>query len=134
MDKPSQKRFDWQKALKILAIALGTATIVESPGIAIAVETTDSFKIAQVGVRSRITPPTPLNITPRIHIPLPASRYNRHQNYYGFPRSRGSYNRWRSRNYRQDRRYDRYNGSGYDDHPRQSRRGYRKRGKIIISF
>ena len=94
-----QHQFSWQTAWGTIAIVLGIG-ITGSPAIAFP-QQADSFKLAQVGVGSRINAPTPLNIRPRTHIPLPRSRYNR----YGYPKYRDYY---RSDRYRYDRDCDRH--------------------------
>ena len=78
--KPSTKPIVC-RVLGILAVALGTIGITETN--AIAVPTRDSMKLAQVGVRSRISPPTPLNLRPRTHTPLPNSNYYSPYRTYG---------------------------------------------------
>ena len=60
-----QHQFPWQTAWGTIAIVLGIG-ITGSPAIAFP-QQTDSFKLAQVGVGSRINAPTPLNIRPRTH-------------------------------------------------------------------
>ncbi len=85
MNKQPQQKFKlyWQQALGAMAIAMGAMSIVKAPAVANP-HNQDSFEIAQVGVRSQINAPTPLNITPPpgTHIPLPESNYNS-QDYYG---------------------------------------------------
>lgn len=136
MSKQGQKRFSWQKALSILAIGLGTAGAMESAAIANPIRGRDNLKLAQVGVRSRINAPTPLNLTPRTHIPLPTTRYNRHHNYYendGYRSSDRGY-----RHYRGYRDYDLYDKYGYDrdryEHRHNHRRNHQRGAKITIFF
>ena len=89
MPKQHQNKFGWQSALGAIAISLSTFGIRSSPVQAAPKPIKDSFKLAQVGVRSRINPPTPLNLRPRTHIPLPT--HSRSQDYYGYPGYRDSY-------------------------------------------
>ena len=102
-------------------VMMGVAAMIGIESPAIALPDVDSAShnsyIAQVGVRSRVIPPTPLNITPRpgTHIPLPASNYH-------------------NRSY--DRYHHHYRGhSHYGDferHHYRHRRHSRKRGTVII--
>lgn len=101
MDK--QHQFHWQ-IWGTIAIFLGILGITESPAIAFPDRAEDSYELAQVGVGSRINAPTPLNLRPRTHIPLPPSRYN----HYEYPQYRDVY---RSPRYRYDR--DRYRDRHY---------------------
>lgn len=109
MNKQHQTKFHW--LLGVVAISLGAMGIVE-PAIATPDQNQD-FKLAQVGVRSRINGPTPLNISPPsgTHIPLPSSNYHR-RSYYGYPRQR-DYVKYRS--------YDRYGHDHYHTHRRRDR-------------
>ena len=95
------------KALGILAVALGTVGITDTN--AIAVPTQNSIKLAQVGVRSRISPPTPLNLRPRTHTPLPNSNYYPPQRTYG-----GHYHHHHHHHHHHHR---------YNTHKRRSNRG-----------
>lgn len=112
MSKKHQK-FNWQTALGAVAIALGTLGTIESPVIAFPEQTEDGFKLAQVGVRSRINAPTPLNLRPRTHIPLPRSNSHR----YRYPKYRDDYGRNRYR-YGHGRYHDRHYGHRRDRHHR----------------
>ncbi len=87
MDQQAQNKFNWRSLLGTLAISLGALGIVESPAQATPERIQSSFELAQVGVRSRIDGPTPLNLRPRTHIPLPESRYNSRDD-YGYSGSR----------------------------------------------
>lgn len=98
------RKFGWQTALGALVIFGGIFGSIEAPASA-APWKAQSERIAQVGVRSRsqIGSPTPLNLRPRTHIPLPTN--SRSRDYYGYPRSR-YYGRGKYRHYR-DRHYPR---------------------------
>ena len=145
-------RLNWRPILSAFALGLGTAGLcspVEAMSQITANEslsllenniwatsqTTDfqaDFQLAQVGVRSRINGPTPLNITPPpgTHIPLPASNYH-HRGYYYHPYHRGSRRKYIHR--RRSSRYDRYRPyyGGYHYHPHR-RRSYKKGARVII--
>ena len=114
MDKKYQSKLNCRSALVALAIGLGAIGILDTP--VIAAPTQESFKLAQVGVRSRITPPTPLNLRPRTHIPSPADRYRRYNRGYG--------------RYGRDKPYyrDRYTHT----HPRTHKKRRSRRGTVII--
>lgn len=99
MDRQNRK-FTWQTALGALAISWGILGAIEVP--ASAAPRKAPSRIAQVGVRSQISSPTPLNLRPRTHIPLPTN--SRSRDYYGYPRSRGYYGHGKYRHYR-DRHY-----------------------------
>ena len=64
MNKQPQHKIYWRQALGAMAIAMGAMSIVKVPAVANPYSSQDSFKTAQVGVRSQINAPTPLNITP----------------------------------------------------------------------
>ena len=129
MPKQHQNKFGWQSALGAIAISLSTFGIRSSPVQAAPKPIKDSFKLAQVGVRSRINPPTPLNLRPRTHIPLPT--HSRSQDYYGYPGYRDSYRGSHGGSYRNDRY-----GSGHDHHHHHHhhhhRGNRRNRGPVII--
>ncbi|WP_019504538.1 hypothetical protein [Pleurocapsa sp. PCC 7319] len=144
-------RLNWQPILSAFALGLGTVglcspveamsqiTAKESPPllenkIQATSQTTDSqadFQLAQVGVRSRINGPTPLNITPPpgTHIPLPASNYH-HRGYHHHPYRRA---RRKYIHHRRSSRYDRHQPyyDGYRHHSHRSRR-YKKGSRVII--
>lgn len=112
------QQLSWRRTLG-MAIALGIFSAVKSPAQAMPVPTPDSLEIAQVGVRSRIDRPIPLNLRPRTHIPLPAGRYERRGSYYRYPPYRGD-------------RHERY-GYGHEHyHTHRHRRHERRRGPVII--
>ncbi len=131
MIQQHQNKFNWRQTLAALAISLGAIALTESSAWATPQKTTSQadFKLAQVGIRSRINSPTPLNISPPpgSHIPLPESNYHRSSR----------------RDYSQQRHYSRYgrhhpyynNDRRREDHyhSRHRRRHDRKtRGVIII--
>ena len=122
MNQQSQGKFNWRSALGAFAIFLGTLGIIESPAVANPNQVQDNFKLSQVDIRSRIKAPTPLNLRPRTHFPLPTRRYNQRQDYYRHPGYRRS-----PRGHRQ------YRGSNphgrYDHDHHQSRR---RRSSVII--
>ena len=108
MSKKNLFKLDWRSTLSSVIIGLGTVVIARMPATALPIES--EIKLSQVGVRSRITTPTPLNLRPRIHIPSPSGNHSRYQNHHYT---------------------DRYEGcSYYGDcrHPR-SRRTHRKKGR-----
>ena len=90
-----KQKFKWQTALGALAISYGMFGLMEASAEATPWNTQDSSTLAQVGVRSRINPPTPLNLRPQTHIPLPTT--SRSRDYYSYPRHRRIY---------QDRHYN----------------------------
>lgn len=112
-----QHQFHWQ-IWGTIAIFLGILGITESPAIAFPDRAEDSFELAQVGVGSRINPPTPLNLRPRTHIPLPPSRYN----HYEYPGYRDDYQRDRYR----------YGYEDYRDRHHGHRRDRKSGGTVII--
>lgn len=84
MNKQFTTKFNWRLAFGI-AVVFGAFGIIESPAAAEPGQTSEELKISQVGVRGRITPPTPINLRPRTHIPLPASDFEQQYDYYGNP-------------------------------------------------
>lgn len=85
----------------------------------------DNFQLAQIRGRGRINAPTPLNLRPRTHIPLPARRSHRRSDYYGHPYG-GS--RRDHRQYRDADDHSRYN----HDHHTHHRRNRSRRNPVII--
>lgn len=82
MGKQYRNKFNWRSLLGALTISLGAFGIIESPAVQATPELIQgSFELAQVGVQSQINGPTPLNLRPRTHIPLPESRYDRRDDY-----------------------------------------------------
>ena len=105
---------DWRSLA--IAISLAIFSVCQSPAKAIPAPNQSSFRLAQVGVGSRINRPTPLNLRPRTHIPLPTVN-GRSGGYYRYP----------------DR--DRHrNGSGYghDHYHTHPRRHRHPKGTVII--
>ena len=105
---------DW-RSLGI-AISLGIFSLAQTPARAFPAASQSSFELAQVGVGSRIDRPTPLNLRPRTHIPLPTVN----------GRS-GSYYRYSDR----DRYYDRYQ-YGHEHYHTHRRRNRHRKGPVII--
>lgn len=129
MTTQHQNKFSWQSALGAIAIFGSTFSISSTTVQAAPKPVKDSFKLAQVGVRSRINAPVPLNLRPRTHIPLPT--HSRSQD-YEYPGYRDSYRGSHGGSYRNDRY-----GSGHDhdchDHHHSHHRGNRRnRGPVII--
>ena len=90
MSKTNPLQFNWRNTLGALAIAI--APFVDVPAIAAPMK--DSFEIAQVGIRSNIQPPVPLNLRPRV-IVTPSSHHRPHYRHHGYPRHYPHYNRHR---------------------------------------
>lgn len=145
MSKSNQTKYFWQKIMGIFAIVSAVNTISTE---AIANPHKDSgLYLAQVGVRSRINAPTPLNLRPRNHIPLPRSnrrsRYNRYHDYRYRDRRYSEYNndyyrdRRSSRDYHCQHRSDYdcdISGHRHDDYYDRRSRKRRNRGSITIYF
>ena len=118
MVKQHRNLFNWRSGLSSLIISLGIFSVAKSPAEAMPAQTSSSLELAQVGVRSSINRPTPLNLRPRTHIPLPAVN-GRYGSYYRHPGYR-------------DRHYDR-SGYGHDHYHTHRRRKHRhRRGPVII--
>ena len=116
MDGQNKIKLSWQPALSAIALAFGIVAIGD-PAQSLPEIAEDSWQIAQVGVRSRVTPPTPLNIRPQTHIPLPTN--SRSSDYY------------RHNGYR--RGYDRYEEYGHGHHHHHHHHHHRRRkGPVII--
>ena len=105
--------FDWRSLA--IAISLGIFSIAQTPARAIPASERSSLKLAQVGVRSRINRPTPLNLRPRTHIPLPT--VNGRSGYYRYPN--------------RDRYYNGYE-YGHDHYHTHRHRHRHRRGPVII--
>lgn len=144
MSKQRQTKLNWKSVLGAIALVVGSGAIA-FPAQATPDWETESFKLAQV--RSRVNPPTPLNLRPRTHTPLPTTRGSRgyyHRSGYG-SRSRrlyGGYNRHDSdygyrhdRDYRRDRHQRDKGGTVIIINPANSRssnhRGYNRQGSYI---
>jgi hypothetical protein len=100
--------FLWLKARNFLTITLGTIGILSIGAIANSdVVVAQNYPYPESGgIRSRIVPPTPLNISPRTHIPLPRSNrsyyrdaYRDYDQYENCDRDSYRYPRSRSRRY-----------------------------------
>lgn len=107
--------FDWRSLA--IAISLGIFSIAQTPARAIPASERSSLKLAQVGVRSRINRPTPLNLRPRTHIPLPTVRDRHYDGYYRYPN--------------RDRYYNGYE-YGHDHYHTHRHRHRHRRGPVII--
>ncbi|MGF1588915.1 MAG: hypothetical protein ACFCU7_06690 [Pleurocapsa sp.] len=107
MDQQAQNKFNWRSLLGALTISLGAFGIIESPAQATPDRIQSGFELAQVGVRSRINGPTPLNLRPRTHIPLPESRYNPRDD-YGYSGDRERKSRYGRDYHHTHRRSDRH--------------------------
>ncbi len=105
------------------ALAIGFVTIGFTNISATAAPIKADLQLAQVGVRSRITPPTPLNLRPRTHIPLPES------NYSSYP-SRG-YSRHNTY-YDNSHRHDHHYGDGDRTHYGHNKRNRHRNGGTVI--
>jgi hypothetical protein len=111
IDKKTMNKLIRHNALSTLMVGLGTIALTNS---ATAAPLQDDFIVAQVGFGSTISPPVPLNLKPRTHIPLPQSNYSSDpsNNYY--------------RDYNDHQRYHRH------DHEHSHSQEYSNRGTIII--
>ena len=98
-----QTKHGWLKIVSPIVFTLAGLGITELPATAMPkIESfSNEFYLAQVGVRSRVVPPTPLNLKPRYHIPLAASNYHRRSYYnrdnYYYGDRHHEYGRRRSR-------------------------------------
>ena len=110
---------NWRNTLGALAIGIGAITCINTPATATPIQ--NNFKLAQVGVRSRISSPTPLNLRPRVHIPLPRSNYSR----YNYPKYNSGYD-----NHRFGDRY--YQNDRHHHHHEHTHDRHHRRGKVII--
>ena len=108
--------FGWRATA--IAIPLVIFSLTQSSAKAIPAPNQSSFRLAQVGVGSRINRPTPLNLRPRTHIPLPTVRDRGYGSYYRHPKYR-------------DRHYDEYR-YGHDHYHTHRRRHRRRKGPVII--
>jgi len=118
MDSKYRMKNHLSKTMAALAVAIVTIGAINNP--ATAAPTKDSLKLAQVGIRSRINTPIPLNLRPRSHTPLPSSNYDH---------SRRDYRRYdRDYGYHHHTYGDRYERHRYNT--RYKRRS--NRGKVII--
>jgi len=121
MNKKNIAKLIYRNALGALTIGVGAIAVMDTPATAAPIEA--DFRLAQVGVHSRVSSPTPLNLRPRTHTPLPQSNYSRHP----------SHNRQYNRGYSHSDRYE------YESHPRNrrhrehsNRRRRGNQGRVII--
>ena len=68
-----QTKHGWLQVVSPIVFTLTGLGITELPVTAMP----KINNLAQVGVRSRVVSPTPLNLQPKFHIPLPQSNYHR---------------------------------------------------------
>ena len=121
MSTQHQNRLNWRATLSAIAISVSVFGIESSPLEAAPKPTEAGLKLAQVGVHSRVQAPTPLNLRPRTHIPLPTS--SRSRDYHGYSR----YGGYRRGGYRHGDHYH------CNDHHHDHHRGkHRNRGPVII--
>ncbi|MEM8677639.1 MAG: hypothetical protein AAGF83_27835 [Cyanobacteria bacterium P01_G01_bin.67] len=135
MNNQAQVKISWRAALGALTLTWGAFSIMEAPAKA---SEPEDLVIAQVGVRSRVTSPTPLNLRPRTHTPLPTREYSQKYDYYGNPiyeNSRRGHRRFRRssrrrRGFGHRGRFGRHGGFGGFGHgDRHHRRSNRFRGR-----
>ena len=122
----NKSKLTWRKAFSAIAIGLGAIGCLDVSATAKPIENdlNNSFQLAQVGVRSRITPPTPLNLRPRVHTPLPSSNYSRYPS-----RSYHRYNTGYDSYRRHDHHHDDYH---YRHHKNRRYRRHSNHRKVII--
>lgn len=114
MAKIFQVKLNWHYALGGLAMGISAIALLEFPATANTIA--DRWQLAQVGVYNSVTPPTSLNLRPRVHIPLPTQSSD---DFYGdYPRDHRSYD----------------DGDCQEHHHRRHgyKRNRRDRGKVII--
>lgn len=128
MDIRYQIKSNFSKTLAVLALAVGITNAIDRPAAAIE---ENSIKLAQVGIRSRIDSPVPLNLRPRTHTPLPSSNYYRpRREYRGYDRNYGYYGHHGEHHdhHHHHTHRDRYEHRRYNTH----RKRRSSRGKVII--
>ena len=113
MNQKNLSQLNWRN-ICALAIGLGAIICIDTPATATPVK--HHLQLAQVGVRSRVTPPTPLNLRPRVHTPLPQSNYS-HYPRYSYPKYNTGYGNYCS-------------GDCHHHHTHHNR--HRRQGKVII--
>lgn len=123
MREQHQTRLKWQTIFSAIALAVGTLGSIGSPAEAFPEVENQDFQLAQVGVRSRINSPTPINLRPRTHTPLPTNSSSK--DYY---RHSGSNYRYRGSHGRYNRHHEYGHHHGHHGHHRSRRR----RGTVII--
>lgn len=132
MNKQNLTHISWRSALSALVIVLGTFGMGESPAEAYPHQIEDNLKnslqLAQIRGRGRIKTPTPLNLRPRTHIPLPSRRYHQRSDYYEhyYRGSRRGHRQYRGAN--DHGRYD----HDHHDHRTHRRRNRSRRKPVII--
>ena len=110
-------KHSWQPAWSAIALGLGIFGISAAPAQSLP-RSAAGQQIAQVSGRSRVTPAnTPLNVTPRFHIPLPTN--SRSSDYYRQSGYRDGYGH-----------YHHHDGHGHHHH--REHRGHRRQGPVII--
>ena len=118
MNREQQVKLNWKSILGAIAataaLGIGSSSVQASPEAEL--RQTESFEIAQIRFRSRISSPTPLNMRPRTHIPSPTTG----SDYYDYHHDRY---------YRQYRGHNRYDRHGYGHHHDYDRRHGRHRGR-----
>ena len=127
MRQQRQIKLHCQSLLGAFALVVGIGGAIATPALATPDLEATSFKLANFKLAqasSRVNSPTPLNLRPRTHIPLPTNRSSR--DYYrhsGYGRgSRGAYGRFK--------RHERYD-YGYR-HDRDYHRDRRGTGETVI--
>ncbi|MEM6613249.1 MAG: hypothetical protein AAF652_13535 [Cyanobacteria bacterium P01_C01_bin.72] len=93
MSQQRQVKLHCQSLLGTIALIVVTGSAIAAPALANPDLEPTNFKLAQV--RSRVHSPTPLNLRPRTHIPLPTQRgsrdyYRHHRDYRRSRRRRGT--------------------------------------------
>ena len=86
MSQTNLFQFNWRNVVGI--VVMGIATCIDVPVNAVPIE--DNFHIAQVGIRSNVSSPVPLNLRPRVIISPRGNQhfhrrrgYSRYNPYYG---------------------------------------------------
>ena len=109
MIQKNQSKFNWRNTLGALAVGLVSWGCLDASTTAAPIR--DNFELAQVGIRTRVQSPVPLNLKPRFQTSFPS----------------GSYSNYRHNSHR---RYNSHHRSHHSHYPHQNRR--RRRGKVII--
>ena len=120
--KEIARTVNWKSVWGAIAVAAGILALDSAVAAVPVPATSAGFKLAQVGVRNRINPPTPLNLRPQTHIPLPTSSRSRDYN-----SSYGSYGR-----YPHHGEYGYGHGHHHDCHHCHDRSKRRRRRPVII--
>ena len=117
MNQKTRSKLNWRNVIGTLAIGLGAITSIDASAMATPIK--DNFQLAQVGVQSRINSPTPLNLRPRTHIPLPQSNYSH------YPRYNSGYGNY-------DRRHSHQGNRHHTHHRHTHHHRHRNRSTVII--